>query len=153
TTNPTIPRTGYGVRVLDITDAAKPIYTTYLSTSSMLDPWESLKINERRQLLGGVHLNGPEIDIYDVSGDCRYPQLLFSGPLGTAEGGGLVAAVTGHEGSWAPDGLTYYSMGARWWAIDTSDTTKPKAISTWDRTTFALGGPHGMSISEDGTRG
>ena len=47
TTNPTIPRAGYGVRVLDITDATKPVTTAYLTTTAMLDPWESLKVNER----------------------------------------------------------------------------------------------------------
>jgi hypothetical protein len=153
TVNPTIPRAGFGVRVLDITDATKPVTTAYLTTTPMLDPWESLKINERRKLLGGVQLNGPMIDVYDISGDCRYPQLLSSATLGTVDGGGIVATATGHEGSWAPDGLTYYSMGSRWFAIDTADTTKPKLISTWDRTLFGLGGQHGMSISEDGMRG
>ena len=70
------------MRVIDITDPTKPVNTAYLTTTSMLDPWESLKINERRQLLGAVNGQngggGPEIDIYDVSGDCRYPQLLAS---------------------------------------------------------------------------
>ena len=37
----------------------------------MLDPWESLKVNERRQLLGADNGQngggGPEIDIYDIS--------------------------------------------------------------------------------------
>jgi hypothetical protein len=52
----------------------------------MLDPWESLKVNERRQLLGGVNaLNGnggPQIELYDLSGDCRFPQLLGSISVG-----------------------------------------------------------------------
>jgi len=82
----------------------------------MLDPWESLKVNERRQLLGadngqngGIVGGGPEVDVYDLSVGCTNPQLLASRPVGTGtDGGGVIAPVTGHEGSWAPDGLTYY---------------------------------------------
>jgi len=47
----------YGVRVVDLTDARKPELTGYLQTSAMLDPWESLKVNERRQLL--VRIKAP----------------------------------------------------------------------------------------------
>src|SRR5262249_42854778 len=82
---PPTTRVNYGVRALDISDPTKPYNTAYLTTSAMLDPWESLKINERRKLLGAVNgqngAGGPEIDIYDVSGDCRYPQLLASTAL------------------------------------------------------------------------
>src|SRR5690242_10603956 len=47
----TLPaRTNLGVRVIDITNPSAPVNTAYLQTTSMLDPWESLKINERRQL-------------------------------------------------------------------------------------------------------
>src|SRR4051794_21479162 len=71
-----LPRQNYGVRAIDITDPTKPVTTAYLNSTAMLDPWESLKVNERRQLLGGVNgangAGGPEIDLYDVSGDCRY---------------------------------------------------------------------------------
>ena len=67
----------YGVRVVDVTDARKPALTGYLQTSAMLDPWESLKVNERRQLLaadqGANGGGGPAVDIYDVSEDCRSP--------------------------------------------------------------------------------
>src|SRR5262249_8585261 len=79
------PRANYGVRTIDVSDPSKPYNTAFLTTSAMLDPWESLKVNERRRVLGGVNAQnggingpdgGPEIDIYDVSGDCRYPQLL-----------------------------------------------------------------------------
>src|SRR3954470_13525650 len=89
-----LPRTNYGVRAIDITDPTKPVTTAYLNTTSMLDPWESLKVNERRQLLGavnGANGGGPAaIDIYDVSGDCRYPQLLSSVSLGLADDSGGV---------------------------------------------------------------
>ena len=86
TANTTLPRANYGVRVIDITNPSAPVNTGYLQTTSMLDPWESLKINERRQVVGagnGANGGGPaQMDIYDVSGDCRFPQLLAAQPLG-----------------------------------------------------------------------
>jgi hypothetical protein len=150
-------RTNLGVPVLDLTDPKNPTPTGYLSTTSMLDPWESLKVNERRQLLGAINGQngggGPEIDIYDISGDCRYPQLLSSVPLGKPEGGGALASIVGHEGTWAPDGLTYYGgdiTNAQYYAVDTTDTTKPKLIAAWKPGIATI---HGMTISDDGTRG
>jgi hypothetical protein len=126
----------------------------------MLDPWESLKVNERRQLLaadnahnGGFGQGGPQVDIYDLSGDCRFPQLLASIAVGTATGGGDVAVVQGHEGSWAPDGLTYYGgdlLHAQYYAVDTADPTAPKLITTW---VPGFANVHGLSISDDGNRG
>jgi hypothetical protein len=149
------------VPVIDVTDENNPTPTGYLTSISMLDPWESLKVNQQRQLLaadnGHNGRGGPEIDIYDLSGDCRFPQLLASVAVGTGTDGGDVAPVIGHEGSWAPDGLTYYigNRAARnnYAAVDTIDPTAPKLITTWD-TGFA-GAPvvHGMSISDDGNRG
>ena len=42
----------------------------------MTDPWESLRVNDRRQILiadnGQNGGGGPEVDIYDLSGDCRH---------------------------------------------------------------------------------
>ena len=153
-------RTQFGVPVLDLTDKRNPAPTAYLTTVSMLDPWESLKVNERRQLLaadnaqdGGFGNGGPEIDIYDLSQDCRHPQLLASVPVGTGTDGGLVEAVTGHEGSWAPDGLTYYGGDlnrAKYYAVDTTDPSRPKLLSTW---TPGIANVHGLSVSEDGKRG
>ena len=47
----TANRSHTGVPVIDITNPAVPTPTGYLTTTSMLDPWESLKVNDRRQLL------------------------------------------------------------------------------------------------------
>ncbi len=158
TANPGLAREHYGVRVIDITNPNNPYNTAYLATTSMQDPWESLKINERRQLLGAVNGsngNGPAaIDIYDVSGDCRYPQLLASTMLSLDPNTEVVfPGLTSHEGSWAPDGLTYYARGGRnYYAIDTTDTTKPRVISVWQPPQAASTG-HGLSVSDDGTRG
>jgi hypothetical protein len=158
----------YGVPVVDVTDPKNPVTTGFLQTTSMLDPWESLKVNERRQLLGADNGQngggGPEVDIYDVSQDCRYPQLLASKPVGTGADGGFVHPIIGHEGTWAPDGMTYYGGDLRtpnpagvtslgqYYAVDTSDPTRPKLITAWP-TGVAGANVHGMSISEDGNRG
>jgi hypothetical protein len=155
----TAGRTHVGVPVVDLTDPTKPTPTMYLQTTSMLDPWESLKVNDRRQLLAADNGHngggGPEVDIYDVSRDCRFPQLLASVAVGTAAGGGDVAQVIGHEGSWAPDGLTYYggdlsTNGGQYYAVDTINPSNPKLITTW---VPGIANVHGMSISDDGKRG
>jgi hypothetical protein len=150
----------YGVPINDITDPTKVVTTGFLQTTSMLDPWESLKVNERRQLLaadnGQNGGGGPEVDIYDVSQDCRFPQLLASVPVGTGTDGGLVHQVVGHEGSWAPDGLTYYGGDLRvrqYYAVDTSDPTRPKLIAAWPVPNAPPANAHGLSISADGKRG
>src|SRR5262249_46177147 len=156
---PTRNAARYGVPINDITDPKKVVTTGFLQTTSMLDPWESLKVNERRQLLGADNGQngggGPEIDIYDVSQDWRFPQLLASGPAGTGTDGGLVHKVTGHQGSWAPDGLTYYGSdirAAQYYAVDTTDPRRPKLITAWP---LPIAGTtaHGLSITDDGKRG
>jgi len=168
----TANRTHLGVPVIDITDADAPTPTGYLTTTSMLDPWESLKVNERRQLLGADNGHngggGPEVDIYDISGDCRTPQLLATVAVGKADGStGVPHPVIGHEGSWAPDGLTYYggdlrysytpagstiATSGQYYAVDTTDPTHPSLITSW--TSGIVGANvHGLSISDDGNRG
>ena len=87
----TVNRTQLGVVVIDATVPTAPKPTTYLTSISMLDPWESLKVNERRQLLGGTQATGGSggnaLDIYDISGDCRNPQLISSTQIGTVANG------------------------------------------------------------------
>src|SRR4030088_3494959 len=155
----TANRSHLGVPVIDITEPDEPTPTGYLTTTSMLDPWESLKVNERRQLLAADNAHngggGPEVDIYDVSADCRFPQLLASVAVGTAGGGGDVAPVVGHEGAWAPDGLTYYggdlrTNGGQYYAVDTTNPRTPRLITTWHP---GVANVHGMSITDDGNRG
>jgi hypothetical protein len=150
----------YGVPVIDVTEPTNPVTTGFLQTTSMLDPWESLKVNERRKLLGADNGQngggGPQVDIYDVSTDCRFPQLLASVAVGQADGStGVPGTVVGHEGSWAPDGLTYYggdlrTNGGQYYAVDTTDPTAPKLITRW---TPGFANVHGLSVSDDGTRG
>jgi hypothetical protein len=153
-------RSHLGVPVIDISDASNPTPTAYLTTTSMLDPWESLKVNERRQLLtadnGQNGGGGPEVDIYDLSQDCAHPQLLASAPIGTGlDGGpGISPTPVGHEGSISDDGLTYYigdTTNKSYHAIDLSNPSEPKRIATFDMKTLGLAS-HGLSISEDGNR-
>src|SRR5437016_510601 len=168
----TANRTHVGVPVIDVTNASNPTPNGYLTTTSMLDPWESLKVNERRQLLAADNGHngggGPEVDIYDVSADCRFPQLLASVQVGKADGTtGLPHPVIGHEGSWAPDGMTYYggdlrykytvpgsmaTASGQYYAVDTADPTHPALITSWT-TGIPGSNVHGMSISDDGNRG
>jgi hypothetical protein len=150
----------YGVRVVDLTHPNEPSLTGYLQSTSMLDPWESLKVNERRQLLvadqGTNGGGGPAVDVYDLSQDCRSPQLLASIAIGTGTDGGSVAPVKpiGHEGAFAPDGLTYYigdTTNRSYHAVDLTDPTHPKHIATFDMKTIGLAS-HGLSVSNDGNR-
>jgi hypothetical protein len=163
----TIGRTHLGVPVIDMTDPSAPVPTSYLTSISMLDPWESLKTNTRRELLagdnahnGGGGQGGPQVDVYDISVDCRFPQLLASVAVGTGTDGGMVSPIfpNGHEGAWAPDGLTYYRSdlaNAMYHAIDMSDPRRPKEIAFFDIAT-ALSPltvkSHGLSVSDDGNR-
>lgn len=159
--------TQIGTIVLDVTDPANPKQTANLTTTSMMDPWESLKVNDRRQLLGATQATngkgGPQLDLYDLSGDCRTPQLLSSVAIGTAGNGDAAALppgydLQGHEGNFSPDGLTWYNgdRGAvkKYTAIDISNTTKPKLLTTWDLplVSHVVLTTHGLNISPDGNR-
>jgi hypothetical protein len=157
----TAGRKNVGVPVIDITNENYPTPTEYLTSISMLDPWESLKVNNQRKLLAADNGHngggGAEVDIYDLSGDCRFPQLLASVAVGKADGStGVPAQVIGHEGYWAPDGMTYYVgspalRSGNYYAVDTSDPTAPKLIATYTNP-LPGGSTHGLSISDDGNR-
>lgn len=167
--NGTANRTHLGTVVVDTTDPRRPAETGYLTTSSMLDPWESLKVHTERQLLlaenGTNAAGGPQLDVYDLSGDCRYPQLLSSVATGTAANGDASALpageiLKGHEGNVSPDGLTWYSgdrgTPKKYTATDISDTRHPKLITTWTLpqiypATWSVT-THGLALSEDGNR-
>ncbi|NUO87964.1 MAG: hypothetical protein HOQ37_17890, partial [Cupriavidus sp.] len=88
------PRLNPGVPVINITDPAHPVRVSSLTSTSMMDPWESLRVNVARGILAadnGVNGGGgPEIDLYDISSDCTSPQLLASVPVGTGPDGGIV---------------------------------------------------------------
>jgi hypothetical protein len=162
-------RTPPGVVVVKASDPAHPVQTAVLDTPAMVDPHESLKVNEKRALLGAVDLYsgagaGNEgsgyFDVYDVSGDCSQPRLVTSTNL---------AGTLGHEGEWTPDGLTYWGSSiSDYFAIDVENPANPRVMLHW--TPYAAnsgtqgsgacpGGPpsclatHGLSVTEDGSRG
>jgi LVIVD repeat len=158
-----------GVPVIDISDRSEPKYVQSLTTPAMMDAWESLRVHQRRKILigdnagDGGSAGGPEVDIYDLSRDCRKPQLITSTKVGTGTDGGIQppGGNTGHEGNISPDGLTYWigDIGrGRYNAVDVSNLSKPKMIASWAVSSLGLnagGGAvliHGLSLSNDGNR-
>jgi len=136
-----------GVQVIDASNAAHPKLSTALTSPAMLAPWESLKVNEKRGLLAGVHVGYLEgtafFDVYDIKTDCAHPKLLSTYAL--------PSNTVGHEGGWAPDGRTYYATGTNipvLTAIDVSNPVVPKVL--YSGRTGASN--HGFSVSDDGNR-
>lgn len=133
---------GPGTYVLDMKDPAKPVITAVLRSPAFQSPHESVRLNQKRGLLAAVMAypttQPGQVDVYDVSQDCRTPQLMSSTAMG----------VLGHEGGFAPDGLTYY-VGSLYFrtltAVDLTDPRTPKPV--WTTTDYE---PHGVSISADG---
>lgn len=155
------PRVNPGVPVINITNPAQPVRVSSLTSTSMIDPWESLRVNVARGILAadnGLGGGGPEIDLYDVSADCTRPQLLASVPVGTGTDGGIIPATKalGHEGSFSPDGFTYYIGGSAaksYYAVDLTVPTRPKMISAISMSDLGFGSlSHGLSVSQDGKR-
>jgi hypothetical protein len=174
---------GGNTSVVDITAPAKAVLTATLKSPAMQNPWESMRVNARRQLLVAVTppAKGPGVpgmpapatsandttgvvDVYDLSADCRNPKLLASAAVGTGKDGGILApkSIEGHDSNFSPDGLTFYSgdpAGKTYSAIDLADPTKPKMIAQVDVSQWPLNGKlfngsaHGLSISADGKRG
>jgi hypothetical protein len=152
----TAGRAHHGVVVVDATDPAKPVATNYLSTPAMVDPLESLKVNERRALLMAVsgvsERTGANVDIYDIGDDCRSPRLL-SRESTAASGPPAKAGERATEGDFSPDGRTYYATNLRSGTIhpiDVGDPANPKVLVEWSmpfnqRTS-------GLAIGGDGNR-
>ena len=132
-----------GVNVVDMTDPAKPTVTARLITGAMNTPHESLVVSQKRGLVASVAGNPATqagiIDIYDISKDCRQPELKSSTPMG----------LLGHESGISPDGNTFYSASPgteTLIAVDISNPTLPVPIS------YHQIDSHGLSISADGNR-
>ena len=141
---------GLGVQVVDVSDPSSPKHVGALQSPAMLDPWESLSVADHRadgkKLLAGVYVSniqgGAWFDVYDV-GDCKHPKQTFSGPVSLA---------LNHEGNWSMDGMTYYATSifgsGNVAAIDVTDPTMPKPLTTWPVSSSI----HGLSSSDDGNR-
>lgn len=138
-----IAQKGTGVAVVDMTNPAKPVITTTLLTPAMDSPHESMLVNQKRGLLAAVAGNpifAPgQVDVYDLTADCRNPAFQSSTPTG----------VLGHEAGFAPDGKTFYAASLGGGTLTAVDLTNPLApsiayVGHWDT--------HSLSISDDGTR-
>jgi hypothetical protein len=160
-------RTQTGVVVMDASDPGHPAPATYLTSPVMLDPLESLKVNPRRHLLGAVGVingdRGPDVELYDLSVDCRHPRLLSPAPVEEGAAPQMDVAsqkaaapqdpIRTDEGGFATDGLTYYATNLRRgliYPIDVSDPQHPRVLAEWSmpfnqRTS-------GLSLREDGNR-
>lgn len=132
-----------GVNVLDMSDPANPRFVTQLVTPAMLSPHESVVLSQEAGVLAAVTGNPlfypGVVDVYDVSGDCRDPQLRYSAPLG----------FLGHESGISPDGKTFYSASPgtpTLTAVDISDPGVPKPL--WTGPYYS----HGLTIGADGNR-
>jgi hypothetical protein len=100
-----------GTVVVDVSDPEHPNATAYLTGAAMLDPWESLKVNPQRKLLGAtkgpglsltgsgfaVNPNDKNFTFYDISADCKHPKLLSDV---------AVEGHIGHTGDFSADGMT-----------------------------------------------
>ena len=133
-----------GVYVLDMTNPAKPVFTTNLDTPAMDSPHESLRLNTRSGLLvadaGSPATQIGMVDVYSVADDCRAPVFESSLPIGPL----------GHESGFSPDGRTFWATATARegiTAIDLTNPALPKII--WHTETY---GSHGMAISQDGKR-
>jgi hypothetical protein len=147
--------TDRGAVVVDAKNPAAPVGTALLQTPAMMDPHESLKANERRRLLAAVDIGDVDsegsgtldyFDVYDIT-DCRQPKLLSSQRFD---------GTIGHEGEWAPDGLTYYGTtglaendGGTVGQVNAFDVSDPQRTSLIDQIDQ---GSHGLGVSDDGMR-
>jgi hypothetical protein len=141
-----------GVVVIDAANPKQPVAAMYLDSRPMWDPWESLKVNVPRKLLGAVQAdrgNGtdPGFAVYDIS-SCARPVLKAAV--------NLPAQVKGHAGHFSPDGMTYYgmSLGDSVYPIDIRNPAEPKLIDVWtgDKAAGGLGPGHDVNFNDPGTR-
>src|SRR5436309_1143695 len=138
------PTQRLGVFVLDMSDPAHPKQTDALTTPAMLSPHESLSLSASRGILaadmGYPTFNPGFVDIYDVSKDCRHPQLQSSSPMG----------ILGHEGNLSLDGKTFYVSSAGGHTLAAVDITNPAVPSLlWSSFDYSI---HGLNVSDDGNR-
>jgi len=130
--------------VLDVSDSANPVMTDTLDTPAMMSNWETMKVNEQSGLLAGYQSNGPIVDVYSVSEDCKHPEFLRS-----YEVGGI-----GHAGQFSDDGTIYYASSLYTGEVFALDVTlplpeTPRIIASM----YGGKGAHDLFVSKGGTRG
>jgi hypothetical protein len=150
-----------GTVVLDVSDSRHPKMTTRLDSPAMLNPIESLAIEPVRKVMLAnqpAYTAAAPFDIYDLSGDCRYPRLVRSL---------VMPRIMSHAGVFGPDGQLFYSTSwdtprqrtagsdaslppvAAVYAIDMKEASAPREISTWIPEDWKT---HSISVSKDGMR-
>jgi hypothetical protein len=154
-----------GVAVLDVRNAAAPRLVTVLrepawaGRGGVLGIHEGIHVSEERGILA-VPI-GTMLSVYDISRDCRSPQLITSIDIGTTADplrndpfmpGGI------HSGKLSPDGTLYYATdigngaltvgGPCLSVIDLADLTRPELLMRWGEE-YAC---HDLALSADGTR-
>lgn len=141
-----------GTVVLDVTDPRKPVQTDYLTERAAANAGESLRVHPKRGLLvadryylapGVSNFDDPDANrslaVYDISKDCRKPELLADVVMPSA---------IGHEGCFQADGMVYYMASTdNITPIDLTDPRHPRQLSEPQDL-----GIHGCSTSEDGNR-
>ncbi|MFT5563318.1 MAG: hypothetical protein ACI970_000029 [Myxococcota bacterium] len=134
-----------GVVVLDMSDSSDPVATATLRTPGMVSMHETLVISEERGILAGISAAAEPIelpavlDLYDLTQDCRQPQLISSTPM----------PVLAHESGMSANGDLFWASMTNEpyiWAIDISEPQLPTIVYQSDF------GSHGINISEDGSR-
>ncbi len=132
-----------GVNVLDMSDPTRPLLTARLETPAMLSPHESLVLSQQSGLMAAVTGNAALypgfVDVYDLSKDCRQPELKAVASLG----------LIGHESGMAPDGKTFYTASPGTPTITAIDLSNPALPRVLGVIPFYS---HGLSISDDGRR-
>ena len=132
-----------GVNVMDMSDPRNPRLTARLLTPAMLSPHESVVVSHSRGLVlavsGNLSTREGQIDIYDISQDCRNPVLRSS----------TLSGILGHESGIAPDGRTFYAASPAAEKLTAVDITNPSLpIPIWQGDYDS----HGLSIRDDGNR-
>jgi hypothetical protein len=141
-----------GTVVVDASDPRNPVQTAYLTERAAANAGESLRVHRKRGLLvadryylapGISNFDDPDANrslaIYDISKDCRKPELLADVVMPSA---------IGHEGCFQADGMVYYMASTdNITPIDISNPRKPKQLSEPQDL-----GIHGCSTSENGKR-
>ncbi len=132
-----------GVNVMDMSDPKRPDFVTRLVSPAMISPHESLVVSQKGGVLAAVAGNPAFlpgiVDLYDISEDCRFPELRSSTPTG----------VFGHESGIARDGKTFYAASpgtSTIVAIDISNLSLPIPLG------YGSYDSHGLSISSSGKR-
>jgi len=137
-----------GLTVIDASDPQHPVASAFLdNTAAALAPHETPKVHAQRGLIAVGQLAGPNFAVYDVSGDCRHPVL---------KGSINLPGSIGHQGNFAPDGMTYYltqnfeGVGGFLYIVDLTDPSNPVELPRWQY--LGNGRPHEVWFNADGTR-